>query len=85
MRFLKYFSVFLTAPGHKNALNFAALNHMIFSKLHLVPNMILHQIVYILLHNCKNGGLKSTKSGGFPEKLPRLLYRTVLPNLHAAR
>ena len=49
------FSVFLTAPGHKNAHYLAALHLLIFSKLHRVPHVILHQIFYILLNQVHAG------------------------------
>ena len=43
----------LTALEHKNAHNFAALCCTIFFELYHVPHMVLHLVVYILLHNSK--------------------------------
>ena len=43
----------LTALGYKNAHNFAVLRRTIFSKLHRVPRVILHLVVFILLRNSK--------------------------------
>ena len=42
--FISFF-LFLTTSGHKNAHNLATFQFTIFSKLHHVPHMILHQIV----------------------------------------
>ena len=46
---LLFFSVFLTAPGTKTASTWQPFILLSFSKLHCVPHMILHQVVYVIV------------------------------------
>ena len=55
------------------------------SKLNYVPHIILHLVVYILLHNLKMADRSIQGMEVLLKKSAHLLYRTVSPDFYTAR
>ena len=71
-------------PGHKKAFNLAALHLTIFFKLHCVPHVILHQIVYFycIIFIMMQIFSKNIGTSPLQGRIARFLYSKVKAFIH---